>query len=81
MGSWRYYLLSDDAYIATSVPPRITYDKIRCMTVSYWGLVPFHTQSQYFSPNVFSLLQGSKLLIYVYHRRMPFDIRLKSDCI
>jgi hypothetical protein len=45
MGSWRYYLLSDDAYIATSVPPRITYDKIRCMTVSYWGLVPFHTQS------------------------------------
>src|ERR1035437_5992573 len=50
MGSRRYCFLSEDAYIDSSLSPRMTYDKLRCITVSYWGLGLFHTHSRYFSP-------------------------------
>jgi len=48
MGSRRYCFLSEDAYIDSSVSPRMTYDKLRCITVSYCGLAQFPVHSQYF---------------------------------
>src|ERR1019366_716629 len=62
MGSRRYCFLSEDAYIDSSVSPRMTYDKLRCMTVSYCGLAQFPVHSQYFILKFFPLLLDLQLL-------------------
>ena len=63
MGSRRYCFLSEDAYIDSSVSPRMTYDKLRCMTVSYCGLARFPVHSQYFILKFFPLLLALQLLM------------------
>ena len=39
MEPWVYHSLSDDAYIISSISPRVTFDKVPRMTVSYCALV------------------------------------------
>ena len=73
--------LSADAYTVSFISPRMTYYRVRCITVSYCGLVHPPVQFQYFILEIFSLLSTAKLLILVYTPRMPFAIQPKSGGI